>query len=84
MLFPENLASYINESTSEKLLEVLMLSGDTEEIDTNLKSWTVTSVSSSNIDVSLGFEKSIIVSAGTIPDVLLIQLFLDSYPDHNG
>ena len=62
MYFPENFASQINESTSEKLLEVLMLNGDTQEIDKNLKSWAVTSVSSSNIEISLGFEKPLLVS----------------------
>ena len=42
MKFPEDLASLINENTSDKLLEILMLNGDTEEIDKNLRSWTVT------------------------------------------
>ena len=41
MNFPENLKSLINEKTSDKLLEILLLNGDTEEIDNNLISWTV-------------------------------------------
>ena len=42
MEFPEDLASLINESSSGKLLEILMINGNTEEIDKNLSSWTVT------------------------------------------
>lgn len=33
MNFPDNLASLINDSASEKLLEILLINGDTEEID---------------------------------------------------
>ena len=83
MKFPEDLASLINENTSDKLLEILMLNGNTEEIDKNLRSWTVTSVSSTRIDISLTFEKPIIVSTGDFPDILLIQVFLSAYSDHN-
>ena len=72
MNFPENLANLINESTSDKLLEVLMLSGETEEIDTNLKSWTVTSVSETEIIINLTFEKPILVSSGDNPDILMM------------
>ena len=42
MEFPEDLASLINESSNGKLLEILMINGNTEEIDKNLSSWTVT------------------------------------------
>ena len=42
MEFPENLASLINENSSGKLLEILMINGDSDEIDKNLSSWTVT------------------------------------------
>ena len=56
MTFPENLTSFINESTSNtreltdsygELIEIIVLSGETNEIDKNLVSWTVISVSSS-------------------------------------
>ena len=56
MTFPENLASFINENTSntrdlsdsyDKLIEIIVLNGETNEIDKNLVSWTVISVSSS-------------------------------------
>ena len=72
MMFPENLASMINEKSSDKLLEVIMLNGDSEEIDKNLRSWSVTSTSSTNIDISLEFEKPILVSTGSNPDMLVI------------
>ena len=83
MKFPEDLASLINENTSDKLLEILMLNGEAEEIDYNLRSWTVTYASSTRIDISLTFEKPIIVSTGDFPDILLIQVFLSAYSDHN-
>ena len=72
MKFPENLASIINENTSQLLLEILLINGDTEEIDKNLRSWTVTSVSSTKIDIDLTFEKPIIISTGDFPDILLV------------
>ena len=84
MKFPEDLASLINENTSDKLLEILMLNGDTEEIDKNLRSWTVTYASSTRIDISLTFEKPITVSTGYSPDILFIQVFFSAYTDHNG
>ena len=49
-----------------------MLNGDTEEIDNNLKSWTVTSVSGTEIVISLIFDKPILVSSGDYPDIILI------------
>ena len=94
MEFPENFASLINEGGrelrtenekgSDKLLEIMALNGDTEEIDKNLRSWTVTSASSSKIDISIDFEKPILVSTGDFPDILIIQVFLSSYTDQNG
>ena len=83
MKFPENFASLINERSSDKLIEIFMLNGDTKEIDQNLRSWTVISTSSTKINISLDFEKPILVSAGTYPDLLIIQVFLSAYPDKN-
>ena len=42
MKFPQNLVSLINENACDKLFEILMINGETEEIDNNLRSWTVT------------------------------------------
>ena len=47
MDFPDNMARQINENISDQTLEILMLNGETEEIDENLISWTVTQVSAS-------------------------------------
>ena len=51
MNFPDNMfgfrRSLINEDISDKMLEVLMINGETEEIDDNLISWTVTKFSAS-------------------------------------
>lgn len=79
MNFPKNLESLINENTSDnlgkrdgRLLEIFMLNGDTNEIDKNLKSWFVTEVSSTKIDIKLTFEKPILVSTGYLPDMILV------------
>lgn len=39
-----------------------MINGETEQIDKNLRSWTVTQTSSTKIDIDLTFEKPIMVS----------------------
>ena len=53
-----------------------MLNGDTEEIDNNLRLWTVISADSSQIDIRLDFEKPVYVSSGFDPDLLFIQVFM--------
>ena len=54
-----------------------MINGDTEERDTNLRSWTVTHADSTRIDISLDFEKPLFVSTGDSPDLLFLQIDLD-------
>ena len=49
-----------------------MLNADTEELDKNLRSWTVTSAGPRKIDISLDFEKPVSVSAGLQYDELII------------
>ena len=61
-----------------------MLNGDTNEIDNNLITWTVTQASSTKISISLTFDKPIIVSTGEAPDILFIQVFLSAYANQNG
>ena len=51
MIFPENLANIINQEAANtnvqfKSLNLVMINVDEEEIDTNLKAWKVTSVTS--------------------------------------
>ena len=73
MQFPDNLASLINDSASNnKLLEIVMINGDTQEIDTNLQQWTVTETSSTQIYISLTFENPLFVSQGDEADIILI------------
>ena len=73
MVLPQNLASLINDSASNnKLLEIVMINGDTQEIDSNLLQWTVTKSSSTKIYISLTFEKPLFVSQGDEADILLI------------
>ena len=54
MKFP-NTADFIskNRKKQNKLLDVMMLSGDNEEIDENLLSWTIVSVTSKRIEIDL-------------------------------
>ena len=61
-----------------------MLNGNSEQIDKNLRSWSVTSTSSTNIELSLDFEKPILVSTESSPDIIVIQVFLSEYPESNG
>lgn len=61
-----------------------MLNGDTEQTDINLKSWTVTSASSTKIEIKLTFENPVLVSTGFSPDILYIQVFMSEYTDQNG
>ena len=84
MQLPDNIVGLINESerrrlaegTDNTLLEVMMLNGDSLEIDKNLNSWTVLSADSTQMTISLDFEKSINVSSGFSPDTLFLQVFL--------
>ena len=79
--FPENFVSLINENAYDdrklsksygELIEILVINGDTEEIDKNLISWTVIKASSTKIDIGLAFKDPISVSAGYSPDLLFI------------
>ena len=83
MSFPKDFANEINESDNN-LVEVVMINGDTEKIDENLKSWSVTKVSSTGIEISLDFEKAIAVSTGYSPDLLIIQIQLGDYTNYKG
>ena len=49
-----------------------MINGDTEDIDKNLRSWTVISTNPTNIDISLDFLKPVSVSTGFSPDILFV------------
>ena len=55
------------------LLNVLMLSGDSLEIDDNLMSWEITDVTNKLIKVALEFAEPLKVSQGDSPDILVLQ-----------
>ena len=61
-----------------------MTNGESQEIDQNLRSWTVVSVTFTQIKIRLDFENPILVSNGESPDVLFVQLLLGSYMDEKG
>ena len=64
MQFPDDFVQLVKDSQEDaiKLIEIIMLNGETEEIDQNLKTWTIDSVSSSRIKISLEFENPTHVS----------------------
>ena len=74
MQFPDDIADLINERDTfpKKLLEVIMINGDTEEIDQNLISWSVISASSTNIDIRTEYENPLYVSSGYSADYLIL------------
>ena len=86
MQFPDDIADLINtrDTYPEKLLEIVMINGDTEEIDENLKSWSVISASATNIDIRTEYEKPLYVSTGYSPDFLILQINLSGYTDYRG
>ena len=74
MQFPDDIADLIigRKLYPEKLIEIIMINGDTEEIDENLVSWFVTSASATNIDIRTEYEKPLFVSTGYAPDFLIL------------
>ena len=86
MQFPDDIADLIigRKLYSEKLIEIIMINGDTEEIDENLVSWFVTSASATNIDIRTEYEKPLFVSTGYEPDFLILQINLSEYTDYRG
>ena len=50
---------FIKLNTDDYLLSMFMLSGETQEVDKNLSSWTILSVTENLITVKLEFEEPI-------------------------
>ena len=75
MKFPDNISEQIKVKGKNKI-EIIMLNGDTEEVDKNLRLWTVISADSTIIEISLDFERPAYVSSGFDPDLLFIQVFM--------
>ena len=73
MNFP-NITDFIekNNAKEKELLNVAMISGDDESIDTNLVSWNISSITSRLITLELEFSTPLAVSSGEIPDRLAI------------
>ena len=61
-----------NEKSNNKLLNVMMLSGEDEAIDPNLLSWTFNTVSSQQIEIKLEFERPLEISQGDEPEKLVV------------
>ena len=73
----------LNKQSKNKLIELFMLKGDEETIDTNLKGWDIVSVSSKLIEIDLTFDQPLQVSQGSESDKLIVQVGLSEYPDEN-
>ena len=54
----------LNKSNNNKLIDLIVLKGDYDEPDENLKSWEIISVSSQLIEIDMEFEKPLYVSQG--------------------
>ena len=54
----------LNKSSNNKLIDLIVLKGDYDEPDENLKSWEIISVSSQLIEIDMEFEKPLYVSQG--------------------
>ena len=82
MNFPET-TDFVTLNTAESnlFLNITMLSGNSQEIDDNLVSWTVSSVSKRLIRLELEFESPLEVSQGDNPDILVVQAELSQYKD---
>ena len=61
-----------------------MFSGDSDELDTNLKAWKVSEITPKSIMVGLEFKYPNSVSLGQYPDFLFIEINLGEYLDLNG
>ena len=92
MVLPEDFTEIVHESknarvlqnSNKKVLSVMMISGDTEEIDDNLIDWKLVSVDSEKLEIDLEFREPILVSQGDSPDRILIQIEMEGYKDENG
>ena len=61
-----------------------MIEGDEEISSENLRSWRITSITKTQLKISLRFFKPINVSQGDIKDSLLVFVNLRSFKDGNG
>ena len=62
----------LNKKLGNKLLDLVMMKGEEEEEDENLRSWQIISVDPKLIEVDLEFEKPIYVSQGEVADKLIV------------
>ena len=62
----------LNKSSNNKLIDLIVLKGDYDELDENLKSWEIISVSSQLIEIDLVFEEPLYVSQGYKRDRLVV------------
>ena len=84
MIFPsEREFILLNEKSGNELIELIMLKGDEDVQDDNLKSWKIISVSPTLIEIDLEFENPVQVSQGDNNDRLITQVALSRYPDEN-
>lgn len=69
---------------AENLLIVEMIEGEEEKISENLTSWNITSITKTELRITLNFAKPILVSQGDIKDSLLISARFGAFKDEDG
>ena len=84
MMFPsEREFILLNEKSGNELIDLFIFRGDEDIQDDNLKSWKISSVSPTLIEIDLEFENPVQVSQGDKNDRLITQVALSRYPDEN-
>ena len=73
-----------NNETKRKHLDILMISGDTNEFDSNLLSWKLIELTPTLMKIEIVFERPLEVSQGERPDQIIVQVELSKYQDSNG
>ena len=61
-----------------------MIEGEKEIVGENLTSWSVTSITKTELKITLNFAKPILVSQGDIKDSLLISAHFGAFSDKDG
>ena len=74
MYLPNDFTEIVEASrnTTNKILDLMMIEGDTNNVDENLIGWKLVSATPSKLEIFLEFDEPIEVSQGSLPDKLLI------------
>ena len=84
--FPDELRESINaiRKTPNAPIDVLMISSKNDKKDENLTDWSISKLSSTEIDIDLVFSQPTEVSQDEKPDILVVEIRLSEYKGQNG